>query len=338
MELSNPIAEILSRYPRPLQPIDTVLQLGNAGGLSGARLWKYCSAAGSLCLRAWPENSPGRPHLEQVHRWLIKARDLPFIPVPFPALDDQSLVEALGTFWELAPWMPGESDRSPVPSTARVVSTFGTLAAFHRALDYEQIQAASPGLMRRRELVEDLERGGLSGLRAAIEAVPNDMPEPRQLAQKWLSLARSVLPQLIDPLRQAAGRLLPLQPCLRDARGDHFLFSDDCVTGLVDFGAMGVDCVAADLARLMGDWLPVASDLRSVAVAAYDRVRPLHPSELAVVDQFESSADLLIGERWIRWHYVEKRSFNDPKVVIEGIRRGLDRLERRSSNLGIAVL
>ena len=46
-----------------------------------------------------------------------------------------------------------------------------------------------------------------------------------------------------------------LQPCLRDARPEHFLFDGDQLSGLVDFGAMAVDSVVGDLARLIGEWL-----------------------------------------------------------------------------------
>ena len=71
------------------------------------------------------------------------------------------------------------------------------------------------------------------------------------------------------------GASCPLQPCLRDARPEHFLFEGDRVSGLVNFGAMGVDCVAGDLARLIGEWLDGDPTARAEALAAYERIRPL---------------------------------------------------------------
>ena len=54
------ITELLTRYPRPFRPMDEPEPLGGAGGLSGARLWRYRSERGPLVLRAWPPHGPGR--------------------------------------------------------------------------------------------------------------------------------------------------------------------------------------------------------------------------------------------------------------------------------------
>ena len=53
-----------------------------------------------------------------------------------------------------------------------------------------------------------------------------------------------------------------MQPCLRDARPEHFLFVENVLTGLIDFGAMDFETVAGDLARLLGEWLPDLPELR----------------------------------------------------------------------------
>jgi homoserine kinase type II len=152
-----------------------------------------------------------------------------------------------------------------------------------------------------------------------------------------MELARRVAPRLVEPLRAAAGRITPLQPCLRDARPDHFLFEGERLSGLVDFGAMGVDCVAGDLARLMGEWLEGDLTARAEALAAYERVRPLEAVETDLIGAFESATALLIGEHWIRWHYVEGRRFNDPQAVSQGISRGLSHLERLAAQGGLGL-
>ena len=46
--------------------------------------------------------------------------------------------------------------------------------------------------------------------------------------------------------------VLDLQPCIRDVWHDHILFLGDSVSGIVDYGAMAVDTVAGDIARLLG--------------------------------------------------------------------------------------
>jgi Ser/Thr protein kinase RdoA (MazF antagonist) len=141
-------------------------------------------------------------------------------------------------------------------------------------------------------------------------------------------LARNVAPRLLEPLGRESTRVIRVQPTLRDARPEHFLFEGARLSGLVDFGAMGVESVAADLARLSGEWLDGDPEARREALASYERVRPLDPAESRLIDIFETTTALLIGERWVRWHYVENRSFDDPQAVLNGLERGLMRLDR----------
>ncbi len=323
------IVALLARYPLPMQPLDGPECLGGAGGLSGAQLWRYRSGQGMLVLRGWPPHGPGRAHLEQVHRWLRLAGDLGFVPVPIADRSGGTLHEHGGRFWELAPWMLGAPEVARPPAPARVRSAFAALAAFHQRLGGERGAGPSPGLAQRHAEMAQLLRGGFDALGRAIRGSGAAGPdETASIALRWLTLARSVAPRLLDPLRAAAGRVVPLQPCLRDARPEHFLFEGDRVTGLVDFGAMGVECVAGDLARLMGEWLGDDSSDRNEALAAYERIRPLDPAEVALIDAFASSSALLIGEHWIRWHFVEGRRFDDPSAVVQGAARGLAYLQR----------
>ena len=67
---------------------------------------------------------------------------------------------------------------------------------------------------------------------------------------------------------------------------------------------------------------------RTEALAAYERVRPLELAEAALIGAFESSSALLIGEHWIRWHYLENPPFRRSAGRTRGIVRGLEHLER----------
>ncbi len=129
--------------------------------------------------------------------------------------------------------------------------------------------------------------------------------------------------------RPAAPRLAlkpRLQPCLRDARPDHFLFEGDRLTGLIDFGAMGLEAVSADLARLLSEWVGPDLLARAEALDTYTSIRHLEDAEATLIDVFESSAAVLGAGHWIRWHFVEGRRFDDPEAVSRGIERGLERL------------
>jgi homoserine kinase type II len=326
---ADPIDEILARYPRRCRPLGEAELLGGAGGLSGARLWRYRSPEGLLVLRVWPPHGPGRDHLERIHGWLSRAAGLGIIPLPIPDRTGQTLQERHGQFWEVTPWMTGGADLSRPPSAARLRSALTALAAFHQRLAADRRPGTSPGLGDRFRAVAQLLQGGFDTIERAIrrERRP-DADACRGAAMRWAALARRVAPRLRDPLREAAGRVVPLQPCLRDARPEHFLFEGDRLSGLVDFGAMGIDCVAGDLARLLGEWLDGDAAARAEALDAYERVRPLETAEAGLIDAFEMSSALLIGEHWIRWHYLEDRRFDDLRAVEQGIVRGLERLER----------
>jgi homoserine kinase type II len=100
------------------------------------------------------------------------------------------------------------------------------------------------------------------------------------------------------------------------------------VTGLVDFGAMMIECVAADLARLLAEWVSADRSARADALQAYSAVRSLDDAEADLLKVFEESSVLLGGGHWVRWHFVEGRVFRDPEAVLRGLERGVDRAAR----------
>ncbi len=319
---------MLERYPAIARPYRKPEALGNAGGYSGARLWRYESGRGWLVARAWPQDGPDRTGLEQIHRWLDATASLGFVPIPLPALDGRTVQEHRGRLWDVSPWLKGASAPERPPLRLRLRSGFAALAAFHQALRSEQTRGPSPGILARLRELEGLLHDGFDALEHALDRAAAD---PHCAAARgWLSLARTTGGRLIEPLRRASARVVPLQPCLRDARPEHLLFSGDRVTGLIDFGAMAVDSVAADLARLLGEWVGSDPRTRAEALDAYTLVRPLEAAEIALLDVFEDSSALLGAGHWVRWHFLEGRKFDDPSSVADGIERGLQRLAVRA--------
>jgi homoserine kinase type II len=320
--------ELIFRYPRPAWPLETPEFLGGAGGYSGSRLWRYRSASGRLLLRAWPEHGPPHAHIEQVHRWLYLTTELGFTPVPIRDNSGRSVQEFQGRFWEIAPWLEGVPEQGQPPVLARLRAAFVALAAFHVRLACEQSRGVSPGLMMRRDSLRQLIHGGFDSLEPAIVARPASADGLRDLALLWLTRARALAHGVERRLGEVVSCVVPLQPCLRDVRPEHFLFEGDRVSGLVDFGAMGVESVAADLARLIAEWLEGDRLACQEALAAYQIVRSLDSDESNLIEVFESSAALLIGERWARWHFLEHRTFDDPRAVARGVAKSAARLER----------
>lgn len=326
---------VLARYPAVARPTAGVEPLGGGGGLSGSRLWRYGSGLGPLLARCWPIDGPPRATLEEIHGWIAEAGRLGFVPVPLAGLDGRSLQERAGRLWEVAPWMPGVAEPSPPGSAGRVRSAFAALAAFHQRLARSHSRGPSPGLQARARELGWLVGGGFRELEGVLSRCPDDPVQPPAL--RWLALARDSGPRLLEPLTRAAGRVVDRQPCLRDVRPDHILFSGDAVTGLIDFGAMGVDTVAADLARLLSEWIGHAPALRAAALDAYSGVRPIDPAETALIDAFERSSAVLGAGHWVCWHFLEGRPFNDPLAVARGIQKGLERLEGiRDQGSGLA--
>jgi homoserine kinase type II len=286
-----------------------------------------------MVLRAWPPDGPGRDQLKRVHEWLFLTADTGVVPVPVCDLTGQSLQDFEGAQWEITPWLAGQADSGHPPSLPHLRAAFAGLGAFHQRLVGEESEGVSPGLRLRTDAVIHLVEGGLDRVEAAIQRRPGAPGNVSTAALRWLTLARTVAPRMVDSLRKAAALVVRIQPCLRDARPEHFLFEDGALTGIVDFGAMGVDTVSGDLSRLIGEWLDGDTNARARALEAYEAVRPLKPAEVTLIGVFESSADLLIGERWVRWHFLENRRFEDPHAVSKGLARGLRRLERLASQL-----
>jgi Ser/Thr protein kinase RdoA (MazF antagonist) len=256
---------------------------------------------------------------------LDRAGDLGFLPVPIRALDGSTAVEVDGRLWEVAPWMPGQVEPARPPAIGRLRSMFAGLAATHSRFASDPTRGPSPGLAAR---VADLDRLLLGEFDAIGQALARSPTDPRTpLARRWLDRARPLAPRLLGPLRRAASLPSALQPCLRDARPDHFLFEGDRLTGLVDFGAMGWDSVAGDLARLLAEAVGPDRPARAEALAAYGAIRPLGAEESALIDEFERANALLGAGRWARWHFLDRRSFDDPGAVARGLRRGLQRID-----------
>jgi Ser/Thr protein kinase RdoA (MazF antagonist) len=259
-----------------------------------------------------------------VHRWVSDSKRLGFVPVPIPALDGRTLIHHADLLWELSPWMPGETDLSRPPRTDRLRAGFAALAAFHQNLAAEHRRGRSPGLARRALEIDNLMRGGFLELEEAVNQRATD--SHAQTARTWLALARPQAPSVAVRLDKALEHSVLLQPCLRDVRSHHLLFEGSRLTGLVDFGAMDVDTVAGDLARLLLEWVGPDRAARADALSAYTAVRPLDTTETTLIDAFEVSACLLTGGHWLRWHFVEGRTFDDPQAVRTGLERGLERL------------
>ena len=121
---------------------------------------------------------------------------------------------------------------------------------------------------------------------------------------------------------------MPLQPCIRDIWHDHVLFLDGQVSGIVDFGAMRVDNIATDIARLLGSLVGDEREGWRQGLEAYETVRPISEHEGRLIKAFDRSGVVLALVNWLRWIYLEKRIFERRDAVEARFDELLPRLER----------
>ena len=301
---------------------------------SGAELWRIRTALGDYLLRRWPEETdPSR--IAAIHRVLrFVAPQLPgLIAPPLSAQGGSTAIHAAQTWWSLSPWLSGSSpEQSPV-SEKKIENASRALAKFHRvAKDYPAdgyFPAASlgiaPGLQQRllrlRQLPELVPR------LVAAKAHPkyNSLNELRfEIVQHCTALANPLWAEL----QGLASLTVPLQLCLRDVWRAHVLYEDDEVTGLIDYDALRIDSVAADISRLLGSLAGDEMNLWQAGLVAYAAERPLSEYERNTIIAYDRSAVLLTGLQWLEWIYLDNREFSHPQAVEERVLESLNRLRR----------
>ncbi len=323
---------MLSAYPR-LRGLERVEALGNAGGFSGASLWRVWTAEGTFCLRRWPREYPSQGQLEFVHAVLghVAAKGFGLAPIPLETRRRNTFVRHEGHLWELTPWMPGESDLGRPPEVGRLRGAMEALRAFHAACqDFPlagPLWGRSPGIARRSDQLARWLSGGLDRLRQSIQ--PGIWPELADRAHRICELVRSAGPIAAGLLLRAADVVTRMQPCMGDVWRDHVLFEGNRVSGLIDFGSMRVDNAAADVARLLGSMAEDDEGLWAAGLESYEAAGPMSPEERLLVEAFDRSTVVMSGINWVVWIYQERRAFEAVAEIpsrLDGIIRRLEGL------------
>ena len=331
------VAEVLGRHfhPRPIRRVERVL----ATGFSGASLWQVATEGATLCLRRWP---PGRLAPERL-AWIqtvikhVSASGFGLVSESVETVGGEGHVAFDGCLWELSRWLPGMADTSARPSNERISAAFAALAQFHElAQSLPRAEpwpvAVSSGMTYRQSRWSRLVSTQWPiRARQAMSAAPAD--EARMLAEQILDVATRLASAAVEPLSlvSAATRLTP---CLCDVWREHVLFFDDRVSGIVDYGAMRLESVAADIARLLGSLVGDDAEGRRHALAAYESVRGLTNIEVQFVEAFDRLNVLLSGLEWVDWLYIEGRRFENMASVTARLREILARLAVLSRTAG----
>ncbi|HEX2474393.1 MAG TPA: phosphotransferase, partial [Lacipirellulaceae bacterium] len=231
----------------------------------------------------------------------------------------------------------GAAEYEQSPRVEKLRAAMTALAQFHIATsDFEpsaitirgpKVDALrhTPSAIQRRlaQLREFSQRGA-----DELTGTPTDTiwPELAPLARQFLAAFPIAAQNAIAKLEPLTDVRLPLQPCLRDVWHDHILFTGDEVTGVIDFGAVDIDTPATDIARLLGSLVADDSEGWRTGLAAYSRVRPLSPDESVATSALDKCGTVLVGCNWIRWIYIDRRTFENRPQVIDRFRRILTRV------------
>jgi len=294
--------------------------LGVTGGFSGAVIWRVSLAGNDPqhryhCLRRWPQAHPSLTGLHAIHGLLqhVATAGYDLVPVPLTTRYGETHFVHEDHLWELTPWLPGEASLASEPTAAKLSEAMQALARFHQAAKSYRMGeeasrlAPSPGLQQRLAMIHYLQQGELQQLwQATRTAEASDL---RELAFELLEGIGHSLDAVASYLQPIIDVPLPLQWCLRDVRHDHVLFMGDQVSGLLDFGAVAVDSVAGDLARLLGSIVNNHPESWQMGVNAYEAQRPLSHDELRALVGFDQGGLLCSAANWVRWLFVERRSF-----------------------------
>ncbi|MGE5194996.1 MAG: phosphotransferase enzyme family protein [Deltaproteobacteria bacterium] len=335
--------QILEQYSAPYRP-DSAQVAQIARGFSRALVWRVETPAGPCALRAMETASVNRHRLAGLHRLVahVSSSGMTEVPVPIAGLDGSTFFERRGSVWQLEPWMPGSADYAAHPSDVRLRAALRSLARWHRAAarfvarDAERAwffssgSGSSPGLAERAGEIARWNDENCGLVRQRLAASP--WKEFAALGREILNHYRRAAPSVAGKLKPGLEARVPLQPCLRDVWRDHVLFTVDKVTGLIDPHAARSDSVATDLARLLGSL--VGDDRRAwnIGLEAYQEVRTLSVTELALVELFNQTAVLLAGMTWLDWYCLQGRVFEDREKIIGRLREIIARLSVLASS------
>ena len=319
--------EVLAHYPADIAGCAWT-PLGNAGGFSGAQLWRGQSTDGeAYCLRAWPRGKIWEERLNLIHSALAEIQ-LPIVPTLEPTRSGKSWVCHREQFWEVATWMPGKADFHAKPTDARLFAAIRVLASVHQCWKPQQPQLAPcPAVSRIIKAINNWRQLVRSGFKPDFK-LPFSDEIKYQAKRAWSALAGTVIGIEFE-LLEWESRPMPIQTCLCDVWHDHILYEGDAVTGLIDFGAVKQDCVAIDLARLLGSMIPDERERMNRALAMYSAINSPPEAVLKLVPILDRVGAVIGLTNWMRWLYHEKKLYPESAQVVRRMGALLKRVEKK---------
>ena len=322
--------------------------LGEGSSFSGAGLWRVEHGAGIYVLRRWPQAESKGCNITRVS-WLQRHLAEAGLPIasPLSLLEHPEAVDFTKisinrdvVTWTLSLWLPGAADYWITPRPTKLKAALRMLAEIHLAAASFPVgdkagrarTDRSPALVKRADRLEGLKSAEWAELNYHLAKTPPTAE--REAAFEALELIHRSLGRLWYESLRWCDEPLPLQWVVRDVWHDHILFTEDKVTGVIDFGAAAVDSPAGDVARLLGSLVGDDEAGWLLGVEAYQRQRSLTPVELEAIRYFDASGTLLSAFNWVHW------LFRDPSALGKEVDRGAAhrRLERLVGRLRLLAV
>jgi thiamine kinase-like enzyme len=305
--------------------------LGNAGGFSGAQIWRGEIAGGDrYCLRAWPSGKMTEERLPIIHQAMAALGSLTFVPDLVRTTKGVTWVSSGENLWEITDWMPGKSDFHANQNNARLFAAMRALAMMHEKLKpTREVVAPAPAVKRILRALRNWRELLQSGWKPNFK-LPQPGPITGFARRAWKAISSNTY-SIEFTLMDWETRPLPVQLCLCDVWHDHILFEGDAVTGVIDYGAVKPDCVAVDLARLLGSMIPDQPERMHDALSVYSAIHPV-PSEVLKLTAVLDHAGSTIGlTNWLRWLYLDTRNYSESASVAKRMQALLKRVETKQS-------
>jgi Ser/Thr protein kinase RdoA (MazF antagonist) len=315
--------QLIAAFPAVLgQPFDAVQA---SGGYSGAIVWKVTSGSSCFAVRRWPRTGLTATRIRGLHRLLhhLSVSGLTFVAPPIASVSGETLITIDGFLWQMEPWLPGEASFHSSSTDQKLSSAVQALAKWHKAAIRFQPTAneaawfgskqmeTSPAVLERLQIAEGWLRGELD----VVMNGANTQSDFDSIAAKISQACKYALPMIQSELMQAQRLQVDLQPCLRDVWHDHVLFEGDEVSGIIDPSACRTECIATDLARLLGSLAGDDQSMWQTALMAYERERKLSADARSLIRVLDRSAVVLGPLTWLRRRYISNESFNEAAVL-----------------------
>jgi thiamine kinase-like enzyme len=236
-----PPAAVLGEYADPVRRADWERV---DSGFSGATVWKgSLDRVSQFALKCWP-TSVSTERIPFIHRAQSDVSSLSFVPKLIRTRRGNTFCDVDRRLWDVSTWMPGDAESGNDFIVPRRRAAVNALVSIHRIwASTFQAEEICPAVQRRLSLIDDYRQWSHSRATGT-----NDSQLVTLMARLPVHLNKAEL-----VLRPWTRQRVPVHLCFTDVHREHVLFTDDEVTGLIDFGAVKLDSPAADLARLFGE-------------------------------------------------------------------------------------